>query len=182
MSFDEAFNRVVGIEGGYVNDPKDSGGATRYGITERVARAYGYQGQMEMMPLSIAKSIYRERYWDKLLLENVAAVAGGRVADELFDTAVNQGTAAAATYLQRALNALNQEAALYADIPVDGDLGRLTVESLRSYMRRRGNEGATVLLRALNALQGEFYIRLAEGKKTQERFVYGWLLNRVQFA
>lgn len=182
MSFDESFNAVVGIEGRFSNHPADSGKATMYGITERVARAYGYSGGMEMMPLAIAKSIYREAYWDRLKLDQVASIAGGRIADELFDTGVNQGVTAAGTYLQRSLNALNQQSVLYADVPADGDVGKLTLEALRSFMRRRGNEGATVLLRALNALQGEFYIRLAEKKPTQEEFLYGWLLNRLQFA
>lgn len=182
MSFDAAFNAVIGVEGKYANDPKDSGGRTMYGITERVARAHGYSGTMSTMPLIVAKSIYKAAYWDRLKLDNVASIAGERVADELFDTGVNQGVSAAATYLQRSLNALNQEAVMYADIPVDGDLGNLTLEALRSYMRRRGQDGSTVLLRALNALQGSFYIQLAEARKKDEAFVFGWLKNRVQFA
>jgi lysozyme family protein len=182
VSFDEAFNKVLGIEGGFVNDARDSGGATRYGITERVARAYGYSGSMDMMPLTIAKSIYREAYWDRLRLDQVASIVGARVAEEMFDTGVNQGVSAAGTYLQRALNALNQQSTLYADIPVDGDVGKLTLEALRSFWRRRGNDGSTVLLRALNALQGSFYIALAERRAKDEAFVFGWLLNRVQFA
>lgn len=179
MSFDRAFDKVVGVEGGYVNDPRDSGGETIYGITLRVARAEGYEGPMRDMPLSVARAIYRTKYWDKLRLDQVQAVAGYDIAHELFDTGVNQGTSAAAKYLQRALNALNQQAVLYADVPVDGDLGNLTLAALRSYMRRRGAQGAIVLLRAVNALQGAFYIGLAEQRAKDEAFVYGWILNRV---
>jgi lysozyme family protein len=65
-NFDDAFIKVIGIEGRYSNNPTDSGGATMYGITEAVARAYGYTGRMQDMPLGIAKEIYRQRYWDKL--------------------------------------------------------------------------------------------------------------------
>jgi lysozyme family protein len=105
-----------------------------------------------------------------------------RVADELFDTGVNQGTVAAGQYLQRSLNALNQRASLYADIPADGDVGPMTIAALRAFVSRRGAQGTTVLLRALNALQGSFYIALTERRSKDEDFVYGWLLNRVNFA
>jgi lysozyme family protein len=182
MAFDESFGNVVGIEGRYSDNPADSGGPTMYGITLRVARANGYQGEMKLMPLSAAKAIYRTIYWDRLKLDMVSNIAGARVADELFDTGVNQGPVAAATYLQRSLNVLNQTAVLYADIPVDGDIGNLTIEALRSLFRRRGQEGATVLLRMLNALQGTSYIELAERRAKDEIFVYGWFKNRVVMA
>jgi lysozyme family protein len=182
VTFDDSFEKVVGIEGRYSHNPRDSGGETMYGITLRVARAYGYQGPMQAMPLATAKAIYREGYWDKLRLDQVAAVAGARVADEIFDTAVNLGAAKAGTYLQRSLNVLNQGAVMYADIPVDGDVGPLTIEALRSYCRRRGQDGNTVLLRCLNALQGAFYIDLAEKREKDETFVFGWFKNRVTFA
>lgn len=181
-NFDEAFLKVVGVEGRYSDNPTDSGGATMYGVTEAVARAYGYMGPMRDMPLSIAKEIYQLRYWNKLQLDKVASIAGARVADELFDTGVNQGTAAAGTYLQRALNALNQRGTMYADVSTDGDVGPMTIAALRAYVGRRGVQGTTVLLRALNALQGAFYIELTERRSKDEDFLYGWLLNRVTIA
>lgn len=182
MSFEEAFTKVVGLEGRYSDHPDDSGGATIYGITERVARACGYTGLMREMPLAVAHEIYRSRYWDRMHLDHVVNIAGARVADELFDTGVNQGTSAAGAYLQRTLNALNQKGTAYADIPVDGDLGMLTIAALRSFVKVRGVQGTTVLLRALNALQGAAYIELAEKRPKDESFLYGWLLNRVVIA
>ena len=181
-NFDEAFLKVVGVEGRDSDNPNDSGGATMYGITEAVARAYGYMGPMRDMPLGIAKEIYQLRYWNKLQLDKVASIAGARVADELFDTGVNQGTVAAGTYLQRALNALNQRGSMYADVSTDGDVGPMTIADLRAYVARRGVQGTTVLLRALNALQGAFYIELTERRSKDEDFLYGWLLNRVTIA
>lgn len=181
-NFDEAFLKVVGVEGRFSDKPNDSGGPTMYGITEAVARAYGYMGPMRDMPLGIAKEIYQLRYWNRLQLDKVASIAGARVADELFDTGVNQGVAAAGTYLQRALNALNQRGSMYADVIVDGDVGPMTIAALRAYVARRGVQGTTVLLRALNALQGAFYIALTEQRQKDEDFLYGWLLNRVTIA
>lgn len=180
--FEEAFAKVVGIEGRYSNNPADSGGETMFGITIAVARAFGYMGAMDRMPLAVAHDIYRQRYWDKLKLDDVTNLAGARVADELFDTGVNLGPQAAGKFLQRSLNALNQQGEAYADVLVDGDIGPMSVAALREFMRRRRAEGATVLLRALNALQGAFYIGLAEQRQKDETFVYGWLLNRVQIA
>jgi lysozyme family protein len=92
---------------------------------------------------------------------------------------VNQGVAAAATYLQRVLNALNQAGKLYPDLAVDGSIGRITVAALHEYLARRGQDGERVMLRALNSLQGACYIALAERRQKDEAYVYGWLLNRV---
>lgn len=178
MGFDEAVDRVLGHEGGYSNDPKDSGGETNWGITVGVARACGYDGAMAEMPRSEAKRIYRVMYWDAMRLDEVAQLSD-LIAFELFDTAVNQGTQRAGVYLQRALNVLNQEESLYKDIKVDGQVGPVTIAALREYLARRRDGGALVLLRALNCLQGAFYIELAERRSKDERFVFGWLLNRV---
>lgn len=176
--FDQAFQRVVLIEGGYVNDPADSGGATRYGITEAVARAYHYTGKMSELPLEIARAIYKRRYWDALNLDAIYRRAPG-VAEEMFDTAVNTGPGMAGKWLQRSLNVLNQRGSKYADIAVDGIVGEMTVAALSAYLAGRGAEGEEVLLKALNALQGAFYIALAERRSKDEKFVYGWLRARV---
>lgn len=64
MNFDKAFDRLLGHEGGFVDHPRDPGGATRWGITQRVARAYGYAGDMRSFPVTDAKRIARTDYWD----------------------------------------------------------------------------------------------------------------------
>ena len=64
--FDKAFDLLIGNEGGYVNNPKDPGGETNWGITKAVAVANGYAGDMRTMPKETAKSIYKKMYWDKL--------------------------------------------------------------------------------------------------------------------
>lgn len=178
MTFSTLVEQVLLREGGYVNDPSDSGGETNYGITLAVARAYGYEGPMRDLPRDTAKAIYKAKYWDYNLLDEVAKLSP-KIADELFDTGVNQGVASAGAFLQRSLNVLNQGGALYADTKVDGHIGRMTVAALREYLKRRGAQGEIVLFRALNSLQGAFYIELAEGRAKDEKYVYGWLLNRV---
>jgi hypothetical protein len=58
-------------------------------------------------------------------------------------------------------------------------MGALTIFALGQYLAKRGKAGETVLLRALNCLQGASYIDLAERRKKDETFLFGWLANRV---
>jgi lysozyme family protein len=177
-AFDLLVTPLVQREGGYSSDANDSGGATRYGITEAVARAWGYTGPMSELPLATAKAIYKARYWDSLLLDEVEQLVP-RVAEELFDSGVNCGTGKAGEWLQRALNAFNQQGSWYADLTVDGRVGRMTVAALGEYIKRRGVEkGQRVLLRALDSLQCVHYIELSQSRQKDEAFVFGWIDNR----
>lgn len=177
-TFDTALKHTLGIEGDYVNDPRDSGGATRYGITEAKARAWGYTGDMKALPLDLAKQIYKADYWDIIHLDKVDAVAPA-VALEMFDTCVNCGPALPVKFLQRVLNIFNQNGTLYPDLVVDGALGANTIAALRAFVARRGKLGVQVLVEALNSLQGAFYTDLAERRPKDEAFTFGWFANRV---
>ena len=171
-----AWARTGPKEGGYVAHPSDRGGPTMWGITERVARANGYKGPMNQLPLETAMEIGKTQYWDVLNLDKIAAVRQP-IAHEMFDTLYNGGDVG--SWLQRCLNALNARGSMYPDMKVDGRIGPLTVDSLRIYIARRGKEGEAVLLKALNAIQGERFLRLAEADVKQEDFVYGWLRERA---
>jgi len=173
--FDTAWNRTGLAEGGYVNDPSDSGGETNWGITERVARQAGYTGPMKELWKERAREIGKWKYWDALSLDEVASVSP-EIAFEVFDTGFNMGQERAAEFLQRSLNVFNRQGKDYPDIRVDGDIGPGTLGALQSYIDRRGTK---VLLKALNCLQGAFYIELAERREKDERFVRGWLDHRV---
>ena len=176
--FEKAFADLYGVEGDYSNDKSDSGGATRFGVTEAVAREHGYLGEMAELPYSKARAIYRASYWDALNLDDVAALSGP-VALELFDTGVNCGTNTAGVFLQRSLNVFNRLQADYKDVLVTGVVGSLTLDALRGFLNRRAPTGEKVLLRALNSLQGARYIKLAETREKDEKFTYGWFLQRV---
>src|SRR5437764_14803553 len=149
-------------EGGFVDNPADKGGPTCFGITQEVARAQGYAGPMRLLPRSEAVAIYLRLYWQRPRLDEVAK-RSSRLAAELFDTGVNMGPAVAVTFLQRALTALNRNAKDYPDLTPDGRVGAATLAALDAFLKIRGTtSGETVLLRALEALQGERYLRLAE--------------------
>lgn len=176
--FEQFFEDLMDKEGGYVNDARDSGGATRYGITEAVARANGYTGPMKQLPLTLAKHIYKTDYWDSLRLDEVQNLCPA-LCLKLADIAVNMGVKQAGFFLQRLLNALNNQGKLYPDIAADGKVGPMTISTLRKFMEKRRSDGELVLVRALNCLQGGFYISLAERRQKDEAFLFGWLLNRV---
>ena len=168
-------NQIINVEGGYVNDPADSGGETNYGITVRVARSYGYTGAMRDLPRQTAFDIYSDRYWGAVCgdqLEKLSIL----ICEEVVDTSVNMGPGRASKFLQRALNVLNNRTKLYPDLKVDGQIGRRSLEALKLYLKYRDEQA---LHKALNSLQGAFYITLAERREKDERFVYGWFMNRV---
>ena len=176
--FELALKHTLGIEGGYADDPRDSGGKTRYGITEAKARAFGYTGPMANLPIELAIQIYREDFWDIIRLDQVAELSEP-VALEMFDTGVNCGIGTPVRFLQRLLNAFNRQQTDYADIAVDGMMGRNTLAALRAFLSRRGKLGSQVLVEALNSLQGAFYTDLAERRPKDEAFMFGWFANRV---
>lgn len=175
---DQLIEALIEREGGYVNNPADKGGATCFGITEAVARANGYAGAMRQLPRAEAAAIYRRLYWLRPGLDQVAKHSRG-IAAELFDTGVNMGPAVAITFLQRALTALNRNGKDFADLVPDGRVGAATLAALDAFFAVRGKSGEAVLLRALEALQGERYLRLAERRPANEAFLYGWLANRI---
>jgi lysozyme family protein len=178
VDMDAMIDGVIDREGGYVENPADKGGPTCFGITEAVARANGYAGAMRLLPRGQAVAIYRQLYWSRPRFDKVAE-RSSRLAAELFDTGVNMGPAVAVTFLQRALTALNRNAKDYPDLTPDGRIGTATLAALDSFLQIRVASGETVLLRALEALQGERYLRLAERRPANEAFLYGWLANRV---
>jgi len=179
MDVEQLIDAAIEREGGYVNHPADRGGPTHFGITEAVARANGFAGPMRQLPRDEATRIYTRLFWLRPRFDEIGK-RSARVAAELFDTGINMGPAVAATFLQRALTALNRNAADYPDLVPDGRIGDHTLAAFDAFLKVRGaGNGETVLLRALEALQGERYLRLAEQRPANEVFLYGWLANRI---
>lgn len=179
LTIPQLLDVIVATEGGYTNNPDDLGGPTIWGITERVARRCGYEGDMLAMTRNMAKAIYMREYVQRPGFDKVHEV-NARVGGEIIDTGVNMGTAIAGVMLQRSLNALNSKGTLYPDLKVDGDIGPATVSAFRAYMAKRGQFAETAMMRALNCLQGARYIEISEGRQDNETFTFGWLLNRVE--
>lgn len=148
-NFDKAFDLLIGNEGGYVNNQKDPGGETNWGITKTVAVANGYTGDMRTMPKETAKQIYKKMYWDKLQCDQLPFI----VAFQLFDAGVNHGNSQAVKFLQRALSVAD-----------DGVIGAKTIAATNSL-----DDLQIVML--FNAERIEFYAAL----KTFSTFGKGWV-------
>lgn len=181
MTIDSLIDAVIGREGGYTNHPADKGGPTRWGITQQVARAYGYQGDMRVFPRPQAVDIYRAIYWNKPGFDAVGKIFP-TLAEDLFDIGVNMGPQVAGVFLQRALNSFNLNGAHYADLYLDGSCGPLTVAALDAFVKRRGAEGCFRLLTAVRSLRGARYIELGEQRPANEAFTYGWFGRMVELA
>lgn len=110
-SYDAALARVLAHEGGYGNHPSDSGGPTNFGITVADYRRYvkpdATAADVKAMMPDSAKMIYRARYWDALICDDLPAGVDYAV----FDYGVNSGVARAAKVLRRKL-ALADDAAV----------------------------------------------------------------------
>jgi lysozyme family protein len=125
-SFDECFRVLLGHEGGFVDHPADPGGATRWGVTERVARAAGYVGDMREFPESEAKRIYHASYWSPARTDELPPA----IRQAVFDGAVNSGVRQSVKWLQRAIGAKD-----------DGVVGSQTITMARAappdFVKRR---------------------------------------------
>ena len=146
--FEKALTHVLGVEGGYVDDKYDKGGKTRFGITEKVARAHGYTGDMRRLTREQAKEIYHTAYWHRSGAPNYDAAVGFQV----FDIAVNHGIGNAVRMLQRAVGVAD-----------DGVVGPRTLSAINS-------TSVTDLLMLLNAERLEFFAKLS----TFDTFGRGW--------
>lgn len=176
----DCIDGVLDIEKGYVDDPDDSGGETNWGITVAVARENGYTGPMRDMPQTTARKIYQNRYWRAARLDSVVEAGYPHTARLVLECAVHSGPAVPSRWLQRALNVLNNRGRHYADIAADGVVGPRTVAALEGLARRRGAKDADLaVFKAITSWQGAFLLELAERREKDEKYVFGWLKNRV---
>ena len=98
--FELMFNFLIQVEGGYTNDPHDSGGKTNWGIIESEARRHGYTGDMRNLTQDFAKSIYWTDYY---LANNLDKIKDERVALTILDVSVNSGVGTGIKLARRAL-------------------------------------------------------------------------------
>lgn len=133
MNFDQAFKLLIGHEGGYVNDPQDPGGETKFGISKRSYPAL----DIANLTLEQAKEIYLRDYWAP------ASAAPDVIKFDLFDMAVNSGVETAVRMLQRAVGTGE-----------DGVLGPITLQAANSMNPMR-------LALRFNAARLRFYTSLA---------------------
>lgn len=181
MSINEFIDNLIEREGGYVNNPNDSGGPTKYGITSEVAKANGFEGDMSELPKELAIAIYKKQFWIEPRLNKIALVDES-IADMLLNFGVLGGPQTAAKMLQRVINVLNHNGKDYPDLKIDGNLGPITTHALHIFVGKRGSEGKKVIRGMLASLMSVHLIECAERNPKNEEFEYGWQLNRIMGA
>ena len=155
--FDEIIEVVLEHEGGYVNDPKDPGGETNFGIAKRSHPDV----DIKNLTKEGAKEIYKEVYWDKNKVESLP--------EELwhiyFDMCVNQGKSRAVKIIQRAVNGKG------GSLDVDGGLGPMTIAAIGK---------SRVELDRVRAYRVKYYADLVTKKPDLERFYFGWFKRALE--
>jgi lysozyme family protein len=152
QDFEPAFMALMGNEGGFVDDPQDPGGATRWGVTQRMAAKYGYDGDMREYPIEKAKEVAFAEFWHPVRGDELPS----EVAFQVFDAAYNSGVERAIKWLQQAVG-----------VPVDGIFGTGTMGAVT------GGDPSKIVMR-FNVFRLKFLTSLP----TWEHFGKGWA-NRI---
>ena len=164
---------VLAVEGGYVDHPSDPGGATNWGITERVARQCGYTGSMRALPKEVAFACYQRNYVERPGFLPLVEIDPA-VAEEVIDTGVNMGPARPTRFFRRAVNEVCR-----TRLPITASMDATAVQAWRDC---RANLGRTACIRALDSLdrqQRAEYDRLVRVNPKLRVFHRGWINHRI---
>jgi len=155
--FDDIIEITLKHEGGYVDDPKDLGGETNFGITKR------FYPDLDIKNLTKAgaKEIYKKDYWDKNTVEDLP----DNLKHIFFDMCVNQGRGTAVRIVQRACVAKG------ADIAIDGGFGPGTKSALDTYKPE---------VDRVRCYRLKHYYDIVNKKPEQEKFLYGWFKRALE--
>lgn len=145
MMFDAFIDRVLSHEGGYVNDPRDPGGETNFGIAKRSYPSVDIKG----LTRDAAIAIYRRDFWSRVQGDKLPRA----FAFQALDAAVNHGIGNAVRWMQRA-----------AGVADDGIIGPLTLAAV-------GRADPADLVLKFNAERLRFYAKLS----TFDAFGRGWV-------
>ena len=155
VEFKEVIEAVLHHEGGYVNDPKDPGGETKYGVSKK---AYP-DLDIKNLTLDDAVDIYKRDYWDKAKVEELKP----DLRHIYFDMVVNMGRSRAVKVLQQTANSKGRT------LKVDGGLGPKTIEALKD-----------VELKRARCYRVKYYCDLVSRKPDLEKFLYGWFRRSLE--
>lgn len=166
--FQDAIDTVLLHEGGYVNDPNDSGGATNYGVSDRAdGKVDGLidldrDGVGDTAPKNLTRTqaieYYRRFYWRSIY----DGIAFQKLATKVFDFAVNMGHAAAHKLLQRALCKCGKT------VTIDGNFGPATLAAVNQV---NGPDLTAALCTEAEAR----YRAIVAAKPSQAKFLNGWI-------
>ncbi len=154
--YESAFANLIKEEGGYVNNPNDKGGETKYGISKR---SYPHL-DIKNLTLDQAKAIYKKDFWDVIRGDELPS---DELACEALEQAVNMGIKTAVSFLQVVCVAEGS-----IDMVVDGKMGKQTLQALD------GMQPSFILV-AIKALAIAHYLKLARETPPMKVFLKGWI-------
>ena len=147
--FEKAIKIILKYEGGYVWNPDDPGGETKYGISKRQYPNLDIKNLTKKQ----AKEIYRKDYWNKI---NGGDINDDDIALQIFDFAVNSGVKRAVKVIQK-----------ICWVKEDGVLGNNTLHNINQ-------ADALSILYLYKLRRIEYYVKLAR-KKSLRQFLYSWI-------
>ena len=151
-NFEESLAHVLKHEGGYVDHPKDPGGATNLGCTKKVWEEWvGHEvtkDDIRALTIADVSPLYKQRYWDKCRGDDLPRGVDFAV----FDLAINSGVGRASKLLQRAVG-----------VAADGAIGPATLAAVANANPR---ELATKIC--------ELRLAFLQALPTWETFGKGW--------
>jgi lysozyme family protein len=153
--YQEAFKVILNQEGGYVNDPQDKGGETKYGISKR---SYPHLN-IKNLSVEDAKKIYFIDYW----LKQKCQLMDEHLALKLFSLSANMGNQRAARLLQKAANSLAP-----SPLKEDGIIGPKTLEAIQRF-------DPSALLKEFKKEAANFYQEIVARDPSQQKYLNGWL-------
>lgn len=158
MNFDQAIILILQYEGGYINDPDDPGGETKYGITKS-----SYPNlDIKNLTKPAAVAIYRKDFWNANNIESFP----DPIRLMMFDMAVNMGMQNGGKVLQRALNRLGGE------FQGTGTIGQFTLDAVK--------KANPILLRQwITVERMAYYNQLVIKKPVKLKFLLGWTKRAI---
>lgn len=178
----ESGRKLIGLpisphdtDGGYTDDPNDTGGKTNWGWTEATLLSIGVATPPKDLTFEVAYRLYEMHQWKK--------VGGDAIfkhhpylARIIFNYGVHAGWCAAVRRLQMILNLHNNQGKLWADIKEDGYWGKNTQAMLHAYLSKREHlDGHDVIFMDYLIAAGAHYQSLAKANDRYERYYFGWM-------
>jgi lysozyme family protein len=160
-NFDQAFAYLFKDEGGFVDNPNDKGGPTKYGITQRLLSDWLKQpatvDDVKNLDVATAKQIYYFLFWKPLFLDDII---DGRVACALLDIEI--------LVRRRVATRAAQKACQNPDLEIDGIMGDETIKAINQTPAEK------FIPRFAQLLEYEFD-RIVAADPTQRQFLNGWI-------
>jgi lysozyme family protein len=170
QSVEQMVQQILAREGGFVNDPDDSGGATNFGVTRAALSKWlgraATVDEVKNLTRKTAEAIFLQDYF----LAPRINLLPERTQPFVFDFSVNSGPSRAI----KAVQSVCQDAG-FDPKGVDGKIGPGTLRAAQDADKAMG----AWFLAALVQNREDFYHAIVAAKPSQKKFLKGWLAHRI---